>query len=31
MVKKFDDNFEFHPSIIFDILDSAPAHILDEG
>ena len=29
MVKKFDDNFEFHPSLIFDILDSASGHIID--
>ena len=29
MVKKFDDNLEFHPSLIFDILDSASGHIID--
>ena len=29
MVKKFDDNFEFHPNLIFDILDSASGHIID--
>ena len=29
MIKKFDDNFEFHPSLIFDIMESFPGHVLD--
>ena len=29
MIKKFEDNFEFHPSIVFDIMESVPGHFID--
>ena len=29
MVKKFDDNLEFHPSLIFEIGDFPQGHLID--
>jgi len=29
IVKKIEDNMDFHPSLIFDIMDNLPRHNLD--